>query len=261
MSTEAPLRARQARRRSRASGSTAHRRSRVARGGSRLLRRLVAVVVVIAVVAVVRSLLFQTFVIPSGSMEDTLAQGDRVIVTLYDADSFERGDIIVFTDPDNWLGEVTQPTGLRGVLEDVLVAIHVLPEDAGHHLIKRVIGLPGDRVAADGSGPVTVNGVAIDEPYIKPGRAPSDITFDITVPEGYVWVMGDNRSNSSDSRDHQDDAHGGFVPIGNVVGVARLVAWPMSRWGGLDSHTEVFATVPEPTSVPTAEPTPSPAGP
>lgn len=233
--------------------STARRR-----GGS-LLRRLTAVIAVVAIVAVVRSLLFQTFVIPSGSMEDTLAQGDRVIVSLYDVESMERGDIIVFTDPDDWLGEVTEPTGVRGAIEGVLVTLHILPEDAGHHLIKRVIGLPGDRIVADGSGSLSVNGVAITEPYLKPGRSASTVAFDVTVPAGYVWVMGDNRSNSSDSRFHQSDAHGGFVPLTKVIGIAKFVAWPVSRWEGLDGGTEVFSSVPAPESVPTNAPTPSPA--
>lgn len=259
MSSEAPTR--DADRRHGGGPHDRRRRRSVARGGSRLLRRLAAAVVVVAVVALVRSVLFQTFLIPSGSMEDTLAQGDRVIVSLWDADSVERGDVIVFTDPDNWLGEVTPPTGLRGALEDVLVTLRILPEDAGHHLIKRVVGLPGDHVVADGSGSLTVNGVAIEEPYLKPGRSASDTAFDITVPAGHLWVMGDNRSNSSDSRDHQTDAHGGFVPVEDVIGVARLVAWPVSRWGGLGGAEATFATVPEPASVPTAAPTPSPSGP
>ncbi|MDO4243944.1 MAG: signal peptidase I [Actinomyces sp.] len=234
------------------------RRSPLAERGVELVRRVGALVAVVLVVALVRSFVFQMYVIPSGSMEDTLMEGDRIVVTLYDIDSLQRGDVIVFTDPSDWLGEVPEPTGVRGALQDLLVAIRVLPQDPGHHLVKRVIGMPGDRVVADGQGSLTVNGVEVIEPYLKPGRSASDIAFDITVPEGYLWVMGDNRSNSADSRLHQADAHGGFVPQDHVVGVARRLIWPLSRWSALDGGTAAFAAVPEPETVPTAQPTPTP---
>lgn len=226
--------------------------------GAALVRRVGALMAVVVIVALVRSLVFQMYVIPSGSMEDTLMEGDRIMVTLYDLDSIERGDVVVFTDPSDWLGEVAEPTGVRGLVQDLLVAVRVLPEDPGHHLVKRVIGLPGDHVVSDGQGSLTINGVEITEPYLKPGRSASDIAFDVTVPEGYLWVMGDNRSNSADSRLHQADVHGGFVPLGDVVGVARRLIWPLSRWSALDGGTEAFATVPDPQTVPTAAPTPTP---
>ncbi|WP_243118238.1 signal peptidase I [Actinomyces wuliandei] len=209
------------------------------RWGSTLLYVGVAVLLV----ALFRTFVLQSFIIPSGSMENTLSEGDRVVVTMYDSQDIERGDIVVFTDPDGWL-EVTEPSGLQGVVQDVLVAIRVLPQDAGHHLIKRVIGMPGDRVVADGQGSLSVNGVEVDEPYIKPGRSASEIAFDVTVPQGHVWVMGDNRSNSADSRLHRDDAHGGFVPLSNVVGVAKAVEWPVTHWTGLGGGREVFRSVP-----------------
>ncbi|WP_249435535.1 MULTISPECIES: signal peptidase I [unclassified Actinomyces] len=202
-------------------------------------------VLALAVIILVRSLVLQTFVIPSGSMEDTLVDGDRVAVTMYDADDLERGDVVVFRDPGGWL-TVTEPTGLRGAVQDLLVALRILPEDPGHHLIKRVIGLPGDRVVADGSGTVSVNGVVLDEGYVKEGRSGSDVAFDVVVPEGFIWVMGDNRSNSADSRYHQDDAHGGFVPMSEVVGVAKAVVWPLDRLGTLSGGHEPFSAVPEP---------------
>ncbi|MGK2349265.1 signal peptidase I, partial [Actinomyces sp. W5033] len=111
-------------------------------------------------------------------------------------------------------------------------------------LIKRVVGVPGDRVVADGSGTVSVNGVVLDEGYVKEGRSASDVAFDVVVPEGFVWVMGDNRSNSADSRFHQDDAHGGFVPVSEVVGVAKVVVWPLGRLGTLSGGREAFSAVP-----------------
>ena len=219
------------------------------------LRRLLTLVAVLAIIAVVRSLIVQSYTIPSGSMENTLHSGDRILVTLYDADSVQHGDVVVFTDPDHWLTD-PEPTGVARVVQDVLVLLHILPQDAGHHLVKRVIGLPGDHIAADGTGPVSVNGVVLNEPYLKPGRSGSDVAFDVTVPDGYVWVMGDNRSNSADSRMHQADAHGGFVPADNIVGIARLVYWPVGRWSGLGDGREAFSRVPAATSIPTTAPTP-----
>ena len=205
------------------------------------------VIGVLVLTALIRTFVVQTYVIPSGSMEDTLLEGDRVAVTMYDSTDIHRGDVIVFRDPDNWLS-VTDPTGWRGALQDVLIAIRILPEDAGHHLIKRVIGMPGDHVVSDGNGSLTVNGVALDESYVKDGRSASDIAFDVTVPDGCVWVMGDNRSNSADSRYHQNDSHGGAVPLSDVVGVAKEIVWPLSRISGLESGESAFADVPSATA-------------
>ncbi|MDO4899912.1 signal peptidase I [Actinomyces sp.] len=207
---------------------------------------LMIVVAVLLVVALVKTFVVQTFGIPSGSMEDTLLEGDRVAVTMYDADDVDRGDIVVFTDPDNWL-TVTEPTGLRGLVQEALIVLHLLPEDSGHHLIKRVIGVGGDHIVADGEGLLTINGVAVDEPYLKSGRSASDVAFDVTVPEGYVWVMGDNRANSADSRFHQDDANGGFVPLEDVVGVAKFVLWPLARIESLDDGG-AFNAIPDATA-------------
>lgn len=236
-----------------------HGRSR-GLGGRRephpFVRRLVTLVAVLVVIAVVRSLVVQSYTIPSGSMENTLHAGDRIMVTVYDAGSVERGDVVVFTDPDNWLTE-PGPTGVARVIQDVLVAVRLLPENAGHHLVKRVVGLPGDHIVADGTGPMSVNGIVLDEPYLKPGRTSSDIAFDVTVPDGYVWVMGDNRSNSADSRVHRGDAHGGFVPAGNIVGTARFVYWPIGRWSGLGGGRDVFSRVPEAASAPVTTPAPA----
>ncbi|WP_172120944.1 signal peptidase I [Actinomyces faecalis] len=201
-------------------------------------------VLALVAAALLKSFVLQWFEIPSGSMEDTLTVGDRVAVTMYDSTSVSRGDVVVFRDPDSWL-TVTDPTGLRGLARDTLVLLRLLPEDSGHHLIKRVIGMPGDHVVADGQGSLSVNGVELDEPYLKEGVSASTIAFDVTVPEGCVWVMGDNRSNSADSRYHQDDAHHGFVPLDDVVGVAKAIVWPAGRWGSLGGGEDVFTTVPE----------------
>ena len=232
-------------------------RSARARSGSPRRRRrwiphrstVLVVVVVIALTALFKTFVIQWFEIPSGSMEDTLKVGDGVAVTMYDAKDLERGDVVVFTDPDHWL-DVKDPTGLRGVIRDTLVLIHLLPENTGHYLIKRVIGVAGDHIVADGRGSLTVNGVPVNETYLKPGRSASEMAFDVVVPEGFIWVMGDNRSNSADSRYHQDDAHGGFVPIADVAGVAKVVVWPISHWRGLGGGHEAFKDVPEPGRAP-----------
>ena len=231
------------------------RRTRAGAGSTRRRRwiphrsTILVVVIVIALTALFKTFVIQWFEIPSGSMENTLEVGDEVAVTMYDAQDLERGDVVVFTDPDHWL-DVEDPTGLRGVIRDTLVLIHLLPENTGHYLIKRVIGVAGDHIVADGRGSLTVNGAPLDETYLKNGTSPSEVAFDVVVPEGFVWVMGDNRSNSADSRYHQGDSHGGFVPIDDVAGVAKVVVWPISHWRGLGGGHEAFDDVPEPGRAP-----------
>ena len=237
-----PRRSRRARARS---GSSPRRRRRWIPHRSTIL----VVVIVVALTALFKTFVIQWFEIPSGSMENTLEVGDEVAVTMYDAQDLERGDVVVFTDPDHWL-DVEDPTGLRGVIRDTLVLIHLLPENTGHYLIKRVIGVAGDHIVADGRGSLTVNGTPLNEPYLKDDASPSDVAFDVVVPEGFIWVMGDNRANSADSRYHQDDAHGGFVPIADVAGVAKVVVWPISHWRGLGGGHEAFKDVPEPGRAP-----------
>lgn len=204
---------------------------------------LMVIVLVLVLTALIKTFVVQAFEIPSSSMESTLETGDRVVVTMYDADQIERGDIVVFHDPGGWLN-VTDPTGWRGLVQDAMVLVRLLPEDTGHHLIKRVIGLPGDHVVADSAGAVSVNGATLEESYLKAGSQGSEVTFDIVVPDGCVWVMGDNRSNSLDSRYHQGDAHGGAVPLTEVVGVAKGVLWPIGHWSLLNGGEEVFTEVP-----------------
>ena len=229
--------------------------------GQRLTRLLLVLAVVILVPALLKTFVVQIYEIPSGSMERTLSDGDKVAVTMFDSDDIDRGDVVVFSDPDDWL-HVQETTGLRGTLQKVLVSVHVLPEHTGHHLVKRVIGVGGDHVVSDGKGTLSVNGVAIKEPYVKDGQSPSLTSFDVTVPQGYVWVMGDNRSNSADSRYHRDDVHGGFVPLTNVVGVAKVVfQWTnLSRWGSLGGGEQAFSQVPD-HDIPVPSPASASSGP
>ena len=135
-----------------------------------MTRFLLVLAVVILVPALLRTFVFQIYEIPSGSMERTLSDGDKVAVTMFDFYDIDRGDVVVFSDPDGWL-HVQEPTGLRGALQKVLVSVHLLPEHPGHHLVKRVIGVGGDHVVSDGKGTLSVNGVAIKEPYVKDSQS------------------------------------------------------------------------------------------
>jgi len=193
----------------------------------------------------VKTFLVQAFFIPSGSMENTLLEDDRVVVSKLTPGPFEldRGDIVVFKDPGGWLPPPVQAEEgpVRSAVRDVLTFVGLLPHDSGEHLIKRVIGLPGDTVACcDSAGRVTVNGAPIDETYLFPGNVPSQRTFAKKVPAGSLWVMGDHREISEDSRVH------GFVPESDVVGRAFVLVWPLNRWTGLGRPESVFAGVPAP---------------
>lgn len=214
--------------------------------------RETAIVMVSALVLsiLIKSFLAQAFFIPSGSMEDTLAVGDRVMVNKLVPGPFEleRGDIVVFVDPGGWLSPTAEDArpAWQQTLTDVFTWIGLLPQDAGHHLIKRVIGVGGDRVTCcTDDGLLTVNGEPVTEPYLKPGTVPSEVPFDVVVPEGHVWVMGDNRSNSEDSRAHLGDPGGGMVPVDNIVGRAFVLLWPADRIALLDGAEKTFAAVPE----------------
>lgn len=206
-----------------------------------MLRETVVVVVVaLALSLFVKTFLGQAFYIPSVSMEDTLKVGDRVVVSKLTPGPFalRRGQVVVFTDPGGWLENDLEPKAAPGPLRAALTFVGLLPNDSGNHLIKRVIGLPGDRVACcDRSGRVTVNGIGIVEPYLRAGATPSEKAFDVTVPSGNLWVMGDNRQESSDSR------YKGFVPISNVTGRAVAIVWPFSRADVLSRPEQTFAKV------------------
>ncbi len=228
-------------------------------------------IIIIAVMAlvlsfIVKTWLIQAFYIPSGSMENTLVRDDRVIVSKLTPGPFDlnRGDVVVFKDPGNWLGNLpaTSEGGTRESVRNALQFIGLVPDDSDDHLIKRVIGLPGDHVVCcDKDGLLTVNGVGITEPYIKGGDTPGGgkANFDITVPAGKVWVMGDHRSDSSDSRFHDDGTGAtGSVPIDDITGRAVMIVWPVDHVKWLSVPERVYSDVPRPSGAPA--PTPASTG-
>jgi len=200
-------------------------------------RDLLTIVVAASVLTlVVKGFAFQVYKIPSGSMENTLQIGDRVLVNklIYHFRGIARGDIVVFSGQDSWGPPPAPPSSdpVSRVLDDVLSDIGLHSSQTFY--IKRVIGLPGDTVACCTDLKVTVNGVPLNEgSYVYPGNTPSAFSFKTTVPAGYVWVMGDHRGDSEDSRYHTDELGAGAVPENEVVGRAFLVIWPLSQFRDL----------------------------
>ena len=238
--------------------------TRTRSAGVRLLSGIkeVALVIIGALIisAVLRAFVFEPFTIPSGSMENTLQVNDKVVAQKLT--DFKRGDVIVFSDPGNWVGGIphTEPNPLAKALE----FIGVLPNSSNTFLTKRVIGLPGDRVhCCDAQGRVTVNGYALDEAAYLYSDAngtvlPSEMNFDVVVPRDHLFVLGDHRNASADSRCHMTDDSAGqapgmlaFVPTANVVGPVGLIVAPFDRWQQLRTP-DAFEGVPPPDDAPAA---------
>ena len=187
---------------------------------------LLAVALLLSVL--IKTFFVQMFFVPSESMEPLFIKNDRILVqkVSYWTGNVQRGDVVVFADPGGWLG----PQPPLSPLQKVLSTVGLYP--AGGHLVKRVIAIGGDEVkCCDAKGRVTVNGVPLNEKsYIKPGTAPSDRSFDVKVPPGRLWVMGDNRDNSEDSRFHQQLPGHGTIPASDVVGKVWAIVWPLDRF-------------------------------
>ena len=199
----------------------------------RKLRKIQAFVVVglLVLMTTVRGVMFQAFSIPSVSMQPTLEIGDRVLVNKmsFEVGEIQRGQVVVFDGAGSFVPEgISKP----GMFSRILGAIGL--NNGEDDYVKRVIGLPGDRVACcDAQGRLTVNGISLDEPYLYGTDLPSQDRFDVLVPPGRVWVMGDHRSRSADSRAHLAEPGGGTVPMSKIVGRAVAIVWPLGRAGWL----------------------------
>ncbi|MFD0273963.1 signal peptidase I [Kitasatospora sp. NPDC127111] len=200
----------------------------------------ILVVIALLLSLAVKTFFVQAFSIPSGSMQPALEKGDRVLVdklTPWFGATPERGEVVVFRDPGGWLETAPQESGnsvVRAVTK-ALGVVGLMPSADEKDLIKRVIAVGGDTVECNSGSPVKVNGVPLDEPYLYPGATPCDDApaGTVKVPEDRLWVMGDHRNDSSDSRFHVNGPDGGFVPVDNVIGRAFVVAWPVSHWAAL----------------------------
>ena len=206
----------------------------MSRKGSVLREFPILVIVALAVSLLIKTFIVQFFYIPSGSMENTLQVQDRVAVNKlpFISKNISRGDVVVFRDPANWLPEqyVDEQNKIVAKIKEGLVLVGVLPNPAKQFLVKRVIGVAGDKViccAKDGK--LTINGKETNEPYIFKGNKPSELEFNVTVPKGKIWVMGDHRGASADSRYHQDDVNNGFVPVAKVTGRVYAIIWPFKN--------------------------------
>lgn len=204
---------------------------------------ILLVVTALLMAVIVKGLFLQAFYIPSQSMEPGLLVNDKILVqkVSYWFGEPHRGDVVVFDDPGGWLGPAETYVASNPIQKG-LELIGLFP--TGGHLIKRVVGVGGDRiVCCDGEGRMKVNGDTLWEPYLQgdPGVT-GDQEFDVIVPDDHLWVMGDNRGNSADSRVHLGDPGGGFVPVDEVVGKAWLRVWPLGRLGVI-RDTDAFDAV------------------
>lgn len=223
-----------------ASGTSGHssRAQKHRRGIPTWLEIPLTLVAALLLALLLKTFLVQIFYIPSGSMEDTLMIGDRVAVNRleYRIDEPQRGDVVVFDGVGSFIPEELAPAGedpISAFLSEVGRTLGLIPPP-DTVFVKRVIGVGGDRVTCcDDQGRLLVNGQPLDEPYLYPGDVPSMTPFDVLVPDGALWMMGDHRSASADSRSHLGDPGGGMVPVDRAIGKVFAKIWPFDRWGSV----------------------------
>lgn len=208
-----------------------------------------ALIIVIALIisSLLRAFIIQVFWIPSPSMHDTLVEKDKIAVSRIHAltGDIQRGDVVVFHDDLGWLSSSAAQSSNPLVKAGEFLG--VVPAGGEQTLVKRVIGVGGDRVeCCTADGRLTVNGTPITETYLAAGQVPSTISFSVTVPDGSVWVMGDNRGNSADSRYHMGEGETPYVSVDSVVGTVAAVILPVNRFRFGISAPDVFESVPNP---------------
>ncbi|MCS4484890.1 signal peptidase I [Gleimia sp. 6138-11-ORH1] len=227
------------------SETTAEPQSKLRKVGSFIREYTIVIVLAVTISALIRAFLFQAFWIPSGSMSPTLEVGDSVAVSRLTPRFFEikRGDVIVFNDTQQWLPPAAENDSKLNWIIKPLEFLGLRPASSEQFLVKRVIGVPGDKVVCCNSlDQLVINDKPITEPYLASGSDNSLIPFEVTIPEGKLWVMGDNRNNSADSRAHRN-VNNGMVNIEDVVGKVVVVIWPHTSWKNPTNH-EPFNEVP-----------------
>ncbi len=215
---------------------------RLVAGVPQRLRGWWLVLACLLVALLFRLLIAESFVIPSASMQPGLEPGDRVFVTKLRSNPPRRGDVVVF-DGSTTFGALPRPDGLPGLVAGLADLLAGRPNSSDY--VKRVIGVGGDRVTCcTSTGQLSINGQPLAEPYLYPGDRPSELRFDIIVPPGRLWLMGDHRSDSADSRSHLGGPGGGTVAVGDVVGPVSFRFWPLDRLGGVASGDASLAAQP-----------------
>lgn len=210
------------------------------------LEIIIVLALAVGVSTLIRQFVFQVYSIPSQSMEQTLQVGDRIIVNRIPGvgKDIKRGDVVVFQDAKGWLPD--DATSGNSAARSIGEFLGIIPANGEQVIVKRVIGKGGDSVSCcTADGKLEVNGTAIDEPYLATGEKPSETSFSVVVPEGKLWVMGDNRSHSADSRAHLNNGNTSFIDESDVIGKVQWVAWPFNHWSSV-AHRETFQNVPDP---------------